>query len=361
MNPFYKYILKSFLKNIVFTQMFILFIYTLFNLLQHMKYISSYNSNFIEILYFDLLKIPYSLYQVMPITIVLSTIITVVSLVKNNEMTGFVSIGGKTTGLSKLMIMFGVLVGFLTFLIGEYVNPAVQEKRDKYKTEVFEKRSYVKKSKIKDLWIKESKNKILSIKTVDPIVKKIMNVKEYVLENGKVVLINTIEEGVMKDQLWIFKNFKSYDLRNIPTLLFASQEVAMKNSFFSKLVTFSSEEPKLLTFKEISEIISVYKDKGLNVSDYELILYNKLSHPLSIVVLIFVMLPICTSFSRQYSYIRILTKSIFTGVTFWVLSAIFISLSKAGILTPLIANFAPLVIFILIGLILTFLKERGFQ
>lgn len=360
MNPFYRYIIKIFLKNIIFAQVFILFIYILFNVLQHLKYISSYNVNFLEILYFDVLKIPYSLYQVMPITIVLSTIITVVSLVKNNEMTAFVSIGGKTGGIAKIMIVFGLSVGFLTFILGEYINPAVQEKRIKYKAEVFEKKSYVKNSKIKDLWIKESENKFLSIKTVDPVGKKLLNLREYVLEKGKVILINTIEEAIMSDQLWVFKYFKSYDLKTVPSLVFASEEIIMKNSFFSKLVTFSSEEPKLLTFQEILGIISVYEDKGLNVSAYKLILYNKLSHPLSIVVLIFVILPICTSFSRQYSYISIVTKSISTGVGYWTLSAVSISLSKAGILTPLAGNFVPLIIFILVGFLLTFLKERGF-
>lgn len=360
MNPFYRYVLKIFLKNLLVAQLFILFVYTLFNVLQHLKYLSSYKIGFVEILFFDILKIPYSIYQVMPITIVLSTIITVMSLVKNNEMIGFISVGGRTSGISKIFFLFGLLVALFTFILGEYINPAIQEKRARYRTEVFEKKSYVKESKISDLWIKEDENRFVSIKTIDPVGRKILNVRQYVLRGDKVFFINEIEEGVLIDGLWVFKNLKTYNIESVPRLIFSSDEIKMKNTFFTELVTFSPEEPKLLKFKEILNIISVYKDRGLNVSSYEILLYSKVAHPLSIVVLIFVILPICTSFSRQYSYIPILTKSVSAGVGYWILSAVGISLANAGVLTPLIGHIFPIAIFLLIGFILTLMKERGF-
>ncbi|MCB4204284.1 LptF/LptG family permease [Deferribacterales bacterium Es71-Z0220] len=359
MNPFYKYVFKKFLYNLLVVLAFVLLLYTFFNVIQHTKYIERYNVNIFQIIYFDLLKIPYSTYQIMPIAVIISTVLTFVLLVKSNEMTGFVSIGGRTRNLSTMVVLLGLILSIATFFIGEIVSPKIELFRQKYKTEEFEKRRFVDYSKFENIWIKDN-NKITYIKLLDAVNNSFIQMREYYLNDFKIIKIVEISSGKKSGKKWQLSDIKEYDLTDVPKKVNSNASKIEENKLLSELSQFDIDNPKLLSFSEISKYISVYKSKGLSTTQYEIILYNKLAHPLSIMVIILTILPVCMSFSRQYSYIKIVSKSLSLGGFYWILSASLISISKAGTLSPLIANFLPIILFTVIGFTLIFLKERGF-
>lgn len=359
MNPFYRYVLKKFLYNLLVVHVFVLLLYTFFNVIQHTVYIERYGATIFHIIYYDLLKIPYSSYQVMPIAVIIATVLTFVLLVKSNELTGFVSIGGRTLNLALMVVILGLTLSIFTFFIGEVLSPKVEMLRQKYKTEKFEKKKFVGKSKFENIWIKDN-NRIIFIKLLDPINNRFIQMREYYLNDFKIIKIVEVSDGKKLGKEWHLSDIKEYDLTDIPKKVKSDDLKIEENNLLSEFSQFGTNNPKLLSFNEISKYISVYKSKGLNTTQYEIIFYNKIAHPLSIMVIILTILPICLSFSRQYSYIKIVSKSLTLGGVYWILSASLISLSKAGTLNPLLANFLPITIFTIIGITLIFLKERGF-
>jgi len=359
MNPFYKYVFKRFLYNLLVVLVFVLLLYTFFNVIQHTIYRERYKVSIFQIIYFDLLKIPYSTYQIMPIAVIISTVLTFVLLVKSNEMTGFVSIGGRTRNLSIMVVLLGLILSIGTFFIGEVVSPKIELVRQKYKTETFEKKRFIDYSKFENIWIKDN-NKIIYIKLLDAINNSFIQMREYYLNDFKVIKIVEVSSGEKSGKKWQLSDIKEYDLTDIPKKVNSITSKIEENKLLSDLSQFDIDNPKLLSFIEISKYISVYKSKGLSTTQYEIILYNKIAHPLSIMVIILAILPVCMSFSRQYSYIKIVSKSLTLGGGYWILSASLISISKVGTINPLLANFLPIIIFVLIGFTLIFLKERGF-
>jgi lipopolysaccharide export system permease protein len=359
MNPFYKYVLKKFLYNLFVVLTFILLLYTFFNVIQHTKYIERYNVNIFQIIYFDFLKLPYSLYQIMPVVIILATVITFVLLVRSNELTGFVSLGGRTGSISTIVVLLGLFLSIFTFILGEFIAPEFQTLRQKYKVEVFEKEKFIDYSKIQNIWIKNG-DKIIYIDILDPINKNFVKMQEFYLNENKVIKMTEINSGKKIQNKWHFKDIIEYDLTDIPQKAKHQDTLIISNKLLDELSQFSIDNPKLLNIGEIIKFISIYRAKGLNTTQYEIILFNKIAHPISIMIIILAVLPVCMSFSRQYSYIKIVSKSLILGCSYWILNASLISISKTGALNPIIANFLPLLIFATIGVVLIFRKERGF-
>ncbi|KAA0258017.1 LptF/LptG family permease [Deferribacter autotrophicus] len=108
MKKFNKYVLKIYILNLISVLALILILYTFFQIIQHTKYISKYNTSLFDIIIFDLLKIPYSIYQVFPVAGATAVVITILRLIKNNELIAYLSLGGKIKELASLIVILNL-------------------------------------------------------------------------------------------------------------------------------------------------------------------------------------------------------------------------------------------------------------
>lgn len=357
---FNRYLIKLFFRKLVFVQAFILVIYTSFLVLQHTEYIGEYGSNVLEILIFDLMKTPYSLYQTMPVAIIAATIFTVLSMVKNYEILAYVSLGGKIRNIAAVFLGSGIIVGIFLFFIGEYINPKIEYMRDKYEKEVIEGKEYNPMGELSDMWVKESDDRFINISVVDPVDKILVNVVEYFYNpEGKIVKIVDFDRGIYNGSEWILKNYKIYDTKNIPKMVDNVSSKVVKSEAYNNIVSIVNTNPKLLTLDELNRLIGIYRSKGLNADKYKLLFYNKFAHPLSIIVLILLIVPLTISFSRQHSYITLAARAMFAGFGYWLSVAACESMGRAGIMTPVLANFIPHIIFSVFIIFMFYRKDRG--
>ncbi|TYB32401.1 MAG: LptF/LptG family permease [Flexistipes sinusarabici] len=357
---FNRYLIKLFFRKLIFVQLFILVIYTSFLVLQHTEYIGEYGSSVLEILIFDLMKTPYSLYQTMPVAVIAATIFTVLAMVKNHEILAYVSLGGRIRNIAAVFFGAGLVVGIFLFFIGEYVNPKIEYARDKYEKEAIEGKEYNPLGELYDLWVKESDNRFINVSVVDPVDKVLVNVVEYFYNSeGKIVKIVDFDRGIYNGSEWILKDYKVYDTRNIPKMVDNVSSKAVKSEAYNNIVSIINSNPKLLTLDELNRLIGLYRSKGLNADKYKLLFYNKFAHPLSIIVLILLIVPLTISFSRQHSYITLAARAMFAGFGFWLAVASCESMGRAGIITPFLANFIPHIIFSVLIVFMFYKKEYG--
>ncbi len=357
---FSRYLIKLFLGRLLTAQLFILVIYTSFLIFQHMEYIKEYDINILQIFIYDVMKTPYSTYQTIPIAVIAGTMFTILTLVKNQEILAYVSLGGRIRNIAFIFLGTGLGVAFLLFLIGEYVNPKIEYNREKYEVENIKGGIYNPINKLSDLWLKEADNRFINVAVVDPVDKIMLNVVEYHYnDNGSIYKIVSFERGAYENSRWVLENYKEFDTNNIPKLVSETDKKVIKSETFDNIVSIIKTDPKLLSVKELDRIIGVYESKGLNSDKYKMLFYNKFSHPLSIVVLIILIVPLSISFSRHGSYITLAARAMFAGFGFWLFVASGASLGKAGVLSPFFANFLPHSVFAILAIVLFYQKEKG--
>lgn len=357
---FNRYLTKLFFRKLILAQSFILIVYTSFLVLQHTKYIGEYGSSVLNIFIFDLMKIPYSLYQTMPVAIIAATIFTVLAMVKNYEILAYVSLGGRIRNIAYIFLGMGMAIGILLFIIGEYVNPKIEFMRDKYDNEVIQGQEYNPMGKLSDLWVKESDNRFINVSVVDPVDKVLVNVVEYFYNSeGKIIKIVDFDRGVYNGSEWKLEDYKVYNTSDIPKLVDNISAKTVRSQEYNNILSVTNTNPKLLTLEELNNLIETYDSKGLNADKYKLLFYNKFAHPLSIIVLILLIVPLTINFSRTHSYITLASRAMFAGFGFWLFLAACESMGRAGILNPFLANFIPHIVFSVLIVFMIYRKEHG--
>jgi lipopolysaccharide export system permease protein len=113
-----------------------------------------------------------------------------------------------------------------------------------------------------------------------------------------------------------------------------------------------------LTFFKLRQFINRLSKTGINISEYQIILLNKVF--LSLVCLVFALIPLSTIFNpnrRSSSFGKNVVLTMFVTILFWVLYSSAIALGNSGQLPPLVATSSvPLLFFSFVAW--TFQKNR---
>lgn len=360
MKILYRYFFTLFLKQIFLIQSVILILYTFFSLIGSIDMLGKYKASIWHVLYYELIKLPQAVYDTLPITVVASTLLVMITLIKQNELIAFVSVGGKIRNLAIPFLLVGAVLSVAMFLLSEHVNPKIEYAREKYKKEEIKKQKFISRNKLFDLWIRDVDKIFVNVDFIDPIGKQIRGLTEYYLDDDyKVNRLKNVESGVFKDGKWEFTNEKTYELQPVPKLVLHNPVSSQQHDTLTDLINLPGDNHKYLNASDFGRIISVYEEKGLNVDRYELFFYKTFAHPLSVMVLILVVLPMSITLSRHHSYVMIASRALTAGFTYWILNAALFSLSKTGVISPFFANFLPHILLSIFAAFYISKREKG--
>jgi len=322
--------------------------------------LNDYNITFATLIIYDTMKIPYLLYTTMPMTIVISTMLCMVTLLKNNELMAYVSLGGKIRNLAAPFILSGLVLAGVLYYAADVINPKVMLKREQFSYENIRNKSFSVSGKLTDLWLKESDTVFININLMDPIAKQIIGIKEYHLNDKfQVGELITYDSAKNKDGVWVEHNKNIYTMDPVPMLKQHDDIYTEKRSLFDELSDLPVLSPKYLSIKEMRKTSEIMKKQDLNTAKYDLQLYKSYAHAVSVPVIILVIFPLCIGFNRNHSYIVVASKSLFVGFAYWMTMASFQSLGKTGLFSPIAANFLPLGIFMVLALVLVYRREHA--
>jgi len=360
MNKFNKYIIRLFIKFTLIVQVFVAIISLIANTFQHTKMLSDYDITFFTLVMYDFMKIPYLLYTTMPMTIVISTMLVMVTLLKNNELTAYVSLGGKIRNLATPFIVSGIILAGLLYYTADVINPKIMLERERFAYENIKKKNFKVTGKLTDMWLKESDQTFVNITLMDPIAKQMIGIREYHLDDSfQVDQLVMYDSARYIDGKWVEKNKKTYLMHPVPTMTNFKKVVKEDRDLFDELTDLPVLSPKYLSIKEIRKTSEIMKKQDINTAKYDLQLYKSYAHALSVLVIILVIFPLCIGFNRNHSYIAVASKSLFVGFAYWLTLASFQSLGKTGVFSPFTSSFLPLAIFFIFALVLIYRRERA--
>ena len=120
-------------------------------------------------------KIPFVISLILPLSLLLSVLITIGLMGKNNELTALKSCGISSYHLSKPIFLTGLFFTFLLFVFAEIIVPISSARMNKIWFHEVQKRSFSV-SKEKNVWLKGD-HKITYIKYYDKKIKQYMGLR----------------------------------------------------------------------------------------------------------------------------------------------------------------------------------------
>ncbi len=105
-----------------------------------------------------------------------------------------------------------------------------------------------------------------------------------------------------------------------------------------------AREPELMNFGQLRDYISELRDSGYNVLDHQVGLHRKIAFPFVTLVMTLIAVPFAVTTGRRGAMYGI-GVGIVLAIVYWVMISIAAALGASGVLSPMLAAWAPNLVF----------------
>jgi len=349
----YKYVIKEYLKILFYSLFTFTAIYFIVDFFERLDRFIKYKTETTLIIKYLLFKTPLIIYQTLPIAVLLSTLMTIGALSKNNEITAMKSGGISIYKISMPLIFIALIITVITFITSEYVNPYTNQRVTSIMNFVKQKKT-VTFLKLDNIWF-SGNELVYNIDYFDSKTNNLHGVKIFNFDKdynltGRI----DAKEGVYENKKWVLKDVEVRTFKYEGNVA----EVAELKGYLTKEVDVIEPPTALkearkktddMSYSELSQFVKKVKRGGYEATEYEVDMYSKFSIPFVSVIMTIIGIPFALKSERSGSIAVGVGISLIIGFCYFLVFSFAISLGHAGVIPPLISAWIALFIFLLIG------------
>ncbi len=340
--------IKNFALSVAALSMLFIFQGLLADLYDH-SYPASQN------LYYHWLSLPQVMVQMMPPSILLSTVFTLSGLARTNELIACFAIGVGISRVMSLVLSIVFIVACLLMVMQDRILPPVYKKRQTYfYREMQKKPDFFLDIKQDKIWYR-SQNLIYNLQRFDPKTKIIHGMAVYTFDsNFRLVQVVDAERAEFLQRGW--------KLMNGTVTVFSTEDpFPMTQPFKQKELTLSEtpkdfqeidKEVNGLRLKELYRYIHRMKSAGADTKSYEVQFHSRISLSFIPIVMCILGVPFSMRGRREGSAAKDLGLCLGFTFFYWLFYSVGLSLGSNGALPPWLAAWLPSSIFAVIAVTL---------
>lgn len=302
---------------------------------------------------FMLYKIPYIIYQVIPISMLLSVFLTLGIMSRHNEIIALRLSGISTRRIVYPLLFISMLVSVGAFLLNEYIVPPTLHKSEYIYTHVI--RGFTPVSQlVRDRFFFKGEKGIYGISSYSPIKKELQGITLFML--GRPMRLDRridARKATWNGKEWVFQDVEVRDFR--PGMKYKMErykekvipipEVPYDFQRFQK----AAEE---MSFRELKAFTLRIGKEGYDTTPYDVDLQAKLSFPFLNVITVFIGIPFALRGPRQGGMVVGIVQSLVICLFYYVVFSLSLSLGKTGVLPPFLSAWIPNILFGILGVFL---------
>jgi len=301
-----------------------------------------------KLLYFAL-KVPQTVFNIIPVSLLVSLLVTLGIMNRNREITA-VRCGGVTLmHLCAPLVLLGFLASAAVFLTNELIVPTAT-RNQQYVLDVHIKnrpsRSIFRQNRI---WFYGERNTIFNIQLLDPVERSMEGVTLFRFDRSGTRLVQRIDarRARYRRGQWHFSN--------VTVRSFLPDGAIKARSFRSRRLLLPEkpedisqyrERPEEMNFKSLAEYVRKLRRSGFDPASYVVDLHAKLALPLVSLVVTLLAIPFAFRAGPAGGIVASLGASITLGFAYWIVISIGISLGHSAKLAPALAAWLPNVFFL---------------
>ena len=297
-------------------------IYFIFTFLAQLGSVGQGDFGIWSAIFYVFLTVPASLNLVFPVIAMMGVLMSISLLAQNSELVAMRASGVSWWGISKAVLLAGFVFAVLSFLIGSYIAPKFNQFAATYKqTAQRGDNLYLGEQA---LWLKDGNN-FLMIKQSSPGYHGVLNhVSRFHIHNGRLESILKSKQAVYKNNQWVLHNADQIIL-----------EPKYKHTFHSELVEEHFITPQLLkliadsssvdslTLSQLNLVMKYRKDNKMSIDQYEIAFWRIIFQPISVIVLMFSVLPYLFNATKRRSFALRLFIGGVIGFAFFIFNQFF--------------------------------------
>lgn len=356
-----KYLIKEFLKTFVvmFFASSVLFI--VIDIIDQLSKMLKYGATLNQAAYYYVLRLPYLLTLTSPVIMLLTGLFLMNNLAKYNESIAVRAAGVSIKRMLLPLIIIGLFVSIAIGWFGDFVLPKAEERREiLYQVEI-------KKGEMRDKMLRTKvffqegtdTHNFIAFFNGHTEEMKIIDKTVVSADFSSIEYRSEASSATWDKDEWQYKQIyqRTFDKGAISSYKY-DQEFKGKVVTATPLEFIRSGKPTLsMNYRELSAYIDRLKKLNDNYSKELVDLYMKISFPLANLIILFFSFPIVTSSARSKNRGYVFMLGLMVCFIFLITLEISRSLGYSEVLSPLVAAWAPNVIFFLIGLYFLYKAE----
>jgi LPS export ABC transporter permease LptG len=277
-------------------------------------------------------------------------------LEKNSEVTAIKAGGWSLYRIAIPIFLIATTLCLCLFLMQDYVLPYANVRQESIRNTI-KGRPPQTSSRMQRKWILGEAGRIYNYEYFDGNQDSFVHLRVYETELASIRILRQVYAArarIEKDGVWILedgwiRDYRSAQLgfRRIESVKTRFPERA---GYFEREI-FQPKESSKWTYPELKNYIRYLKKAGYNAAELQVELHKKVSFPLSCLIMALLGIPFSFSTGKKGAFFGI-GISIAIAISYWGISGIFEALGSYGLLIPILAAWAPNVLFGAAGLAL---------
>ncbi|MDP8222146.1 MAG: LPS export ABC transporter permease LptG [Candidatus Lernaella stagnicola] len=352
MSVLARYVSREFLRLFGLCLGALIVIYLVFDFIDRAGNFFRSDPAFVHVLLYFLYKIPTIVFQLLPVSVLLSTLLVLAIMSRNSEITAMKAGGVSVPTIVLPILLWSLVLAGGAFAINEFVVPAATTKMKYVKKVYIKKQEWRVKIRDKDFWYK-SPGAIYRIGRFRPEENSLHRLQIYRFDEGFSLRERIdAERAVWADDQWraVSGVVRKFDRgRLLSESAFEEQAIDLPETPEDLLIY--RKDPEQMGVRDLLAYINDLKSEGFDVRKYRVDLHGKISFSLVTAIMALLGIPWAIRSGRQGGVAFGIGLAVIIGVVYWIVLGFALALGRSGALPVLVAAWGPHVLFGVAGIV----------
>lgn len=301
----------------------------------------------LQALKFILLGLPYQIYLFFPMASLLGCLIGLGMMANHRELVVMRAAGMSITQITTIVLRVAILLILLVTLIGELLLPKWVFLANNYKMQMISTDDTLRTTK--GMWLRQGHD-FISIDAISLDGTELHHIQQlHFNKTYELSYIRQIQHAHFIENTWQATHIAETFFLNNTTRTHHQAKMLWPIRLKPKFLRISSNEPDEMTFSELAQFLRMQKKNHQLVRRYQLGYWQRLSQPLTTLVMMLLAIPFIFGPLRSSTMGSKLLLGAAIGFGFYILNRFFGSLSQIYQFSALTAAITPTLVFTLLG------------
>lgn len=352
MTVLFRYVSREFLKLFGLCLSALIAIYLVFDFIDRAGNFFRTDPELQAVLLFFFYKIPTIIFQLVPVSVLLATLLTLALMSRHSEITAMKAGGVSVPTIVLPIILWSLALAGGALAINELVVPAATTQMKYIQKVHIKKQEWRVKVHDKNFWYK-SPGAIYHIKHFRPEDGRLEGLRVFQFDDGFLLRERIDAEAAQ----WTGKSWTAVNGRR---RIFDRGALVSEEAFTERLIALPEtpddlliyrKDPEQMSFRELYAYIADLKNEGFDVRKYRVDLHAKISFALVSAIMGLLGIPWAIRSGRQGGVAFGIGVAVIISVAYWIILGFGLALGRSGALPVVVAAWGPHVLFGVAGVV----------
>lgn len=308
------------------------------------------------IAFYVLLSAPAHVYEIFPIAVLIGALFALAQLVASSEYTVMRTAGVSTVSMVVTLVGTGLVLAIVTFAFGEFVGPPAEQFAQRLRSKAIT--GVVAQEFRSGLWIKDDRSFINVVEVRRDTSLRGVRIYDFD-ESYRLRSISFAQRGTYQnDRRWLLHDVVRTTFNGATTAVQELPQASWDSVLDPDLINLLLIKPEKMSTLSLYSYAQHLKENRQRALRYEIALWNKLTYPLAVVVMVVLALPFGYIQVRQAGVGAKVFAGIMLGLVFHFLGRLFSHLGLINDWPAYAGAIVPIAIFFLLAVGMLWWQER---